>query len=671
MKLRLIRVALLFLSLWFVSCSSSAPQGPDEQPAEQPAAASDEGEAGDRAQQMADSDIIPVGDSPILGEVSAPVTVVVFSDLQCPFCQRGAKTMHELQQKYPEDVRVVFKHYPLPFHKQAPDAAKATIAAGNQGKFWEMHDWLFENFKQLKDHSGDMKEWTAAYANELGLDVVVFKRDFDAAATQKTIDDDMALGQKLQVRGTPHFFVNGERVVGARPLAAFEKAVHRRLQDVEEFQQDDVASDELYKKAVAETYEEPSERPKARPNKPTTNVEYVPVDASDPMFGNTVDPLVTIVAFSDFQCPFCGKVVPTLDQIKKEYGDQVRVVFKQLPLGMHQQAKPAAKAALAAHQQGKFWEMHDELFAEQREMRQHGDDFKEWSAGLAKSLGLNVAKFEEDFDSDAIAQKIEDDVALSQKVGVRGTPNFWINGVNLRGAQPLNRFKSVIDEQISVAQKIEADEKISGDALYKEVVAVNKESHADGKPEPAPSRADKPAPKVDLAKLGLGGAPIKGPKNAPVTIIAFSDFQCPYCSRGGANVFEAMNEFPGQVKFAFKHYPLPFHKQAPDAAKAAMAAGEQGKFWEMHDKLFEEQRRLREDGILEELAEEIGLDVRKFKADMAKPEYQKAIDEDMKQGQAVGVRGTPAFFINGTRIVGAQPTAKFEEAIEEAIEEAK
>ncbi len=622
----------------------------------------------DGGDKVAGDSAIPIGDSPVLGKESAIITIVEFSDFQCPFCQRGADTMKQLVEKYPNDVRVVFKHYPLPFHKEAPAAHKAAIAAGEQGKFWEMHDWLFENQKGMKQNAGDMKGWTAGYAKELGLDVAKFKKDFDAADAQKAIDEDMKLGQEVAVRGTPHFFVNGERVKGAKPFNQFEPIVKKHIEEAKGMlDQAGVTRANLYEKAVAKHFDGgKADKPQQKPNQPAQKVEFVPVEEGDPMFGNAKDPLVTIVEFSDFQCPFCGKVLPTLDQIKKEYGDQVRVVFKQLPLGMHQQAKPAAQASLAAHRQGKFWEMHDLLFEKQKEMRANGSNFEEWAAGLAKELGLNVAKFKKDYNDPAIAKKVQRDLELSQKVGARGTPNFWINGVNLRGAQPFPAFKTEIDKQIKLAKKLKAEKKLSGDALYKALVAQNKkDAPAAAKPQQKP---DAPSPTVDVKDLAAGDAYTMGPKNAPVTIVEFSDFQCPYCNRGGKNMKEAAKQFGDKVRVVFKHYPLPFHKQAPDAAKAAMAAGEQGKFWQMHDQLFANQRRLKEDGIFDELAKELGLNMAKFKKDFQNPEYDKIIKQDMAQGQKVGVRGTPAFFINGTRIVGAQPTSKFKSEIEKALE---
>jgi protein-disulfide isomerase len=238
-----------------------------------------DGETG-AAAKMADTaapsgdSAIPIAGSPVLGKESAPIAVVEFSDFQCPFCDRGGKTVKELQEKYPNDVKVIFKHYPLPFHKQAPDASKAAIAAGEQGKFWEMHDWLFENQKQLKAHGSDMKDWTAGYAKELGLDVAKFKKTFDAPATQKTIDDDMALAQKLAVQGTPHFFVNGERVKGAKPLSAFEEIVKRQLGEAKEMKAAGVARADIYDKMVAKNFDGGNaDKPSAKkPSQPAQKV---------------------------------------------------------------------------------------------------------------------------------------------------------------------------------------------------------------------------------------------------------------------------------------------------------------------------------------------------------------------------------------------------------------
>jgi len=162
--------------------------------------------------------------------------------------------------------------------------------------------------------------------------------------------------------------------------------------------------------------------------------------------------------------------------------------------------------------------------------------------------------------------------------------------------------------------------------------------------------ADAPDPnkRWDVA---IGTSAATGPKDAAVTIVEFSDFQCPFCGQAKDLVHQIIQAYPNDVQVVFKNYPLPFHPNAMPAAKAAVAAGKQGKFWEMHDKLFENQRALADDKYLE-FAKLLGLDIEKFKTDMAAPETTAAITDEMKQAGTVGVRGTPTFFINGKQPAG-------------------
>lgn len=604
-----------------------------------------------------DSSKIPIGDSPILGDPNAPIAVVEFSDFQCPFCQRGGATVKQLQEKYPKDVKVVFKHFPLAFHKEAPAASKAAMIAGEEGKFWEMHDVLFDNFKAWKGQ--DMKELTAGYAKQLGLDVSAFKEKWDDPKYDQVIKRDMDLGSKLGVKGTPHFFINGERVSGAQPLNKFEEIVKKQLGEVKKLQQAGVAQDQIYAKMVDQNYADAAQ-PKAADRAPQAQkVHMVDVRPDDPMKGNTKDPLVTIVEFSDFQCPFCSRVNPSLDKVMENFGDKVRIVFKQNPLPFHKEAPAASKAALAAQQQGKFWEMHDLLFENHKNWK--GQDMDKVLKGYAQQLGLNMGKFNEYYDSDKGDKIIKEDQALAAKVGARGTPNFFINGVQLVGAKPYNAFESEIKKQIEIAEDLKKKGK-SGEELYKAAVAHNK-ANAPAAAAPTP-KPDKPEPKVDLDKLKVGDAYTKGPDNAPVTIFEFSDFQCPYCARGANTLEDVYKQYEGKVRIVYKAFPLPFHKEAPEAHRAALAAGEQGKFWEMHDLLFSDIKALKDTSVLDKYAQELGLNMEKFKADKESDRLKKQVEDEMAEGKAVGVRGTPAFFINGTRLVGAQPLPKFKEVID-------
>lgn len=164
-------------------------------------------------------------------------------------------------------------------------------------------------------------------------------------------------------------------------------------------------------------------------------------------------------------------------------------------------------------------------------------------------------------------------------------------------------------------------------------------------------------------KVDIGSSYVIGDANAPITIVEFSEFQCPFCKKGSQTMHDILKEYPGKVKIAFKHLPLPFHEQAKPASKAALAAGKQGKFWEMHDKLFENQQALA-DGLYERLAGELSLNIEQFKTDMANPEIEKQIEEDAQLGSTLGIRGTPGFFVNGVKVSGARDISYFKNIID-------
>jgi protein-disulfide isomerase len=179
-------------------------------------------------------------------------------------------------------------------------------------------------------------------------------------------------------------------------------------------------------------------------------------------------------------------------------------------------------------------------------------------------------------------------------------------------------------------------------------------------PPAAPSAPAAPEGKQDIK---LGDAPVKGPSGAKVTMVAFSDFQCPFCSRAVPVMKQIEDQYQGKIRIAFKQMPLPFHDKAHLAAEAALAANEQGKFWQYHDKLFANQQAL-ERASLEKYAEELGLNMSKFKAALDSGKFKDKVDSDAKEGAAVGATGTPTFFINGTKVVGAQPFDAFKTVID-------
>jgi protein-disulfide isomerase len=166
-------------------------------------------------------------------------------------------------------------------------------------------------------------------------------------------------------------------------------------------------------------------------------------------------------------------------------------------------------------------------------------------------------------------------------------------------------------------------------------------------------------PRMEVAAEG----PSKGPASAPITIVEFSDFQCPYCSRAEETVGKVMKAYDGKVRVVYRDFPLPIHPQAQKAAEAAHCAGDQGKYWEMHEKLFAHQQAL-EPPALKGYAKEVGLDQGKFDKCLDSGDKAKVVEANRKAGEKVGVTGTPAFFVNGLQLTGAQPFEEFKTVID-------
>ena len=172
-------------------------------------------------------------------------------------------------------------------------------------------------------------------------------------------------------------------------------------------------------------------------------------------------------------------------------------------------------------------------------------------------------------------------------------------------------------------------------------------------------------PPRQAAKAGT--SPAKGPTSAPVELIEYSDFQCPFCLRANPVVDQVLATYGDKIHFVYRNYPLPNHPNARPAAEAAQCANEQGKFWPYHDKLFAQAGQL-SDAELKQAASQVGLDSPKFNACFDGHKYKAVVDADIQAGDELGVSGTPAFFINGRSITGAQPYDEFKRIIDEELE---
>ncbi len=592
---------------------------------------------------------------PYWGKRDAPVTMVIFSDYQCPYCSRVEKSFDQVKTEYgPDKVRIVWKDRPLSFHPNAKPAAEAgqgVLALKGNDAFWKFHKVAFENQKDLSRES--YEKWAQA----AGVNIAAFKKGLDAHTWQAKVEADDGLANKISAGGTPATFVNGIKIGGAVPYENFKKVIDEQLQKAAAKVSAGTAKDKVYVALSKEQFKKEAEPEEEKED--SKSVWKVPFNPKlNPSQGGD-KALVTIQVFSDFQCPYCKKVEPTFAKIKETYGDKVRFVWRNEPLPFHPRAKPAAEMAWEARaQKGDkgFWEAHDKLF----EMQPKLDDAD--LEKVAADMKLDVSKVKAAIKDEKYIKEIMADHKVAQEFAVNGTPHMFVNGRRISGAVPFESFKPIIDEEITRASGLLA-KGVKQDALYDELVK-------DGKTAPPPP----PEPELEKKTVALpANAPSKGGTKAKVVIQEFSDFQCPFCSRVEPTVDQITKEYGDKVKFVWRNLPLPMHSDAPLAAEASMEAfkqkGSDG-FWKFHGILFKNQQALKREN-LEKYAGDIGLDVTKFKAALDNHTHQASVEADKKAGNDAGIQGTPAFVINGYFVNGAQPFENFKKAIDKALAEAK
>ena len=565
------------------------------------------------------------------GDPQAPIVMEEFSDYQCPFCSRFVQeTLPSLEKNQIANGEVVLVYYDFPLssiHPQAPAAHQAAYCAGEEGAaaYWAMHDTLFANLNQWSGQT-TTTELFAGYAGEVGLDVDQFRSCLESGQFAERVQQGASVGTQRGVSSTPSFFINGQALTGAQPLDTFNQAIETVSNGGQ------LAS---------------AQQPPEAPQQP--GVAPTPVAFNDDYAAAMGDPQapVTIVEFTDYQCPYCARhAVQTLPPLIQQYVDsgEVYYVVKDFPLdSIHPLARNAAAAARCAGEQDAYWEIHDALFAEQSSWANANQaDSSQLFSGIAGDLGLNQSAFDACLQSGRYEDAVEANFAEGRALGVSATPTFFIDGYPVPGAQPLDVF----DFAISLA----AENRL-GEAYVQE-------------PEPDPSQP------VDIS---LGDAPRIGDPDAPVVIVEYTDFQCPYCSRHFEQTYPQIIENfveTGQVLYVFKDFPLTnIHPQAMLAAEAARCAHDQGAYLPMHDMLFSRQNEWNNQGNTAEIftgfAAEINLDSDTFASCLESHQHRDAVMADLDEGTGLGIRGTPGFFINGHLLSGAQPYQVFEQAITE------
>lgn len=612
---------------------------------------------------------VDASNAPARGARDPLVTIVMFSDFQCPFCSRVEPTLDRLLEEFPREVRIVWRNNPLPFHQEAMPAAEAAMEAYAQGGdalFWRYHALLFENQRALS--RADLERYGAS----AGLDPVELVRALDAHTHRARIEADQGIAARVGARGTPAFFINGRVLMGAQPYEQFATLVREEIATARRAMEGGVRQGELYAYFMRHAQDtpppaEPTAPEPARPIPDPNAVYRIPVDGR-PARGRA-DALVTIVMFSEFQCPFCARALPTLEQIAERYGDDVRFVFRHNPLPFHQNAMPAAIAAEEVFRQRGarvFFRYHDLLFENQQSLE------RETLLDLAARVGARRRDVERALDEDRGRDVILADQELARSVGASGTPTFFINGRMLRGAQPFPAFQALIDEERESARARVADG-TPRRRLYETIIENGATSPQTIE---GPARPSVPPPGSDTVySISVPRtAPSRGPANARVTIQLFSDFECPFCNRIRPTLDRILQEYPRDVRVVWRDYPLPFHTNAMPAAEAAREVFRQGgndAFWRYHDLVFENQRSLDTDTLVRLAGEVPGVNAAQVRRALERETHRAAVEADMAAISNAGVRiGTPSTFINGRLVQGAQPFAAFRAAIERALAEA-
>ncbi|HET7538279.1 MAG TPA: thioredoxin domain-containing protein [Polyangiaceae bacterium] len=593
---------------------------------------------------------------PQWGAHDAPVTIVEFADFQCPFCARVQTTLKAVRDLYgPRKVRLVWKNNPLPFHRDARPAAEAAMAVfalqGNAA-FWAFHDRAFGNQSAL--NAANFNEW----AKDSGVESTALGEALASRRFSGKIEQDIALSARVGANGTPAFRINGVTVSGAQPFEKFKEVIDAQLVEATALALDGIPASEVY--AALTNKHQSAEAPAARPAQETeerdTDVWKVPIAADDPVRG-PADALVTIVTFSDFQCPFCKRVQDTLKQLTAAYGKDLRLVWKDNPLPFHPRARPCAYFARYAYKQkgnDAFWSVHDRLFDSQPKLED--EDLEP----IARQLGLDWAAARSAIERAKFADKIDASIDLASDLQARGTPHFFINGVRLSGAQPLANFRELVDAQLAKAKAL-VETGVPRANVYEELMKGGKE------PPPPERKEIRPPDASD---------PVRGDPHAKVVIHEFADFQCPFCKRVQPTLTALQKHYGSKLKLVFHHFPLPFHKNAELAAEAAQEVFAQkgsAAFWSFHDRVYgstlgDEERTTR--ASLERFALAVGVDRDRFETALDSQQHKPKVDADRELASQAQINGTPAFVINGYYLSGAQPENAFRKLIERALKEA-
>jgi protein-disulfide isomerase len=379
-----------------------------------------------------------LGSEPIWGTRNAPLTWVLFGDLDCPHTRRAWRALEAVKITFGDDLRIVFRHRPLREHPNAFDAATVmaglSLRRGPRAFFDVLHRIAQDDASLTPEHLQAVLA-ASGYAD--------LKPSELAALGEPVVFADEQLAGQFAVRSTPFSFLNGKPIDGERSPAELERLLVDERRSATWSLASGVSPSALYVTRASSNLIGVGEQGDARACAPVGN---------SPVRGPS-DALVTLVEFSDFECPFCKRVEPTLLRLLERYPKNLRLVWKDFPLPQHKNARLLANFAADANARGSsagFWAVHDALFA-------HADVLDDNALGeLAGKAGMDGALLLISARAGVHDAAIHADMALAQKLGVKGTPTFFVNGRPLQGVLPLEQFDALVQEELKSAARIVA-----------------------------------------------------------------------------------------------------------------------------------------------------------------------------------------------------------------------
>lgn len=599
-----------------------------------------------------------------LGASNPTVDVIAFVGFECPHCRESGDALLKVVEANKKVMRLRIVNLPLDVHPNSVILAKGFVAARRQGK-WRSY---WSHMLGLKEAN---KSSVLSWAGGAGLDLAKFKKDLDSKGVADEIGADAGLADALGVAGTPSYLVNGALLQGARKNAEWQNIIGSQVALAAKKSKAGVKANDLLR-ALAE-----SNSPKRAPHytalvikgdtpKPvavpvktkkrksgvvsaklmqagsgggtvqlgnprpgagiqeSSTVWRVVVRPDDPVRG-AKDAALTVVVFADYECKFSKQMQGTIAALSQKYGKDIRFVHKHNPLPFHKHAFAAAEAAEAARAQGKFWVMHDALYAS-------APDLQGASLGrVAEQVKLDKSAFDNAMSAHGARERVQADMEQAAAVGARGTPNLFINGRKVVGAKTAADLTPVLDKELASARKVIAAGTPAAD-VYEKIVGEGRLLRSLG-------------PKA--ATIDTTGAATRGPKGAAIHIVAFQDFQCPFCARLDVHMAAVEKEFDGRVKVTWMDFPLSkIHPQAQLAAEAGKEALAQGKFWQFGAAVMADQTKLDTEGLVAH-AKKVGMDTKKLRAALKSHKWAAQVAKERAEGAKLAVKGTPSVFING------------------------